>query len=160
MRWLAVLAASLLVASLAGCVTAPPAPTIDSTEAKAQYQPAMDDLVEALESAYPTVDWTTDPDHGDRVLFGSSDEPCSLWLADQLAESLPDASGGWDNVMTVVNPVLETHGFSAISETDDIAGGFTGISSTDDAGSEFRIVDKAGTNISLEIDVTDTSCKD
>ena len=144
--------------ALSGCATAQPAaPTIDSTEAAAEYQPVMDDVLAALTEAYPSVIWSAG-DSTDRVLAGNSDEPCSLWLADQQAQDLPGAAGGWSEVMQVVNPVLEEHGFSTVTDEDSIDGGFTGISSRDETGAELRLVDKMSTEISLEIDVTDTGC--
>ena len=151
-------AATFALLALSGCVTAePPAPTIDSTTAAAEYRPVMDDVIAALTAAYPSVVWSTG-DSADRVLAGNSDEPCSLWLADQQADDLPGTAGGWSDVIETINPTLEEHGFSEITEEDSIDGGFTGISSRDATGAELRIVDKLGTEISLEIDVTDTGC--
>jgi len=150
--------AAVALLALAGCGTPEPAaPTIDSTEAAAEYQPVMDDILATLTAAYPTVTWSTG-DSSDRVLAGNSDDPCSLWLADQQADDLPGAAGGWSDVIDALNPTLERHGFSEITEEDSIDGGFTGISSRDATGAELRIVDKTSTEISLEIDVTDTGC--
>ena len=159
-RFIRLASLAVLATALAGC-SSPAAPTLSASDASAKYQPVMDALVETLSSEFAAPTWATDPDKGERILSGGDDEPCGLWLANEVAsESLPQAAGDWSAVMDAINPVLEDNGFDKITDTEDMSGPGSAIASTDDAGARILIADLNPTVITLEIHVTDTGCRD
>ena len=157
-RNVATAAGVLLALGLAGCSGASPAATIDSSEAASTYSSVIADLSARLAETEADSTWTIDPEGDD---LGSTADGCSLWLADATSDDFTVTdTGDWASLIDAVNPVLEEHGFPAVTEEDDIKGGYRGIRSVDDAGAELRILAKSETQITLEVPVTDTECDD
>lgn len=154
MRRVLPLVAGLSVAALAlaGCAGAP---TLDSSAASTQYTPFLAEVLNALETKYPEVEWTTGAEQSVQAKSGG----CVLWLPTQEStSSLPEVAGDWNSVMDTLNPLLQENGFSLINDTEELSGPGSAIASTDGSGARLLIGDLKPMAITLEVPVTDTDC--
>jgi hypothetical protein len=155
-RSVAVLGVMALVTMVLSACSATPAP-VSAADASASYPVVLIDVQSALRSEYPGVVWqqaTTD-----EAEVVPDDDGCLLVLPTLRSDSsLWAEAGGWQAVMTVVNPVLEKHDFATVSSEDSLDGGWTGISSSDDHEAEIRFIDKDYTEISLSVPIQTEDC--
>jgi len=140
-RWVG--AALLAVGVLASCSTGsddePAEPTPGLESATTHYTAAYDDVVDALEQSVPGVGWTAK----DRfpLIAEQPDGRCQLFLAESLGEGdLYEPSDGLTDLAATLDPVLDEHGFSPLSEVIyPENGGDVYVTATDPAGWELKV---------------------
>jgi hypothetical protein len=149
-------AAALLlvgIAALSGCGGS--SQPMDADAAIAHYGSVSSDLVDAFRDAYPAVAWDTSGTTRPSDASGSCRLHLATWASDP---SLVESAGDWDAVRDLAARVLEDHGFGALSQPEDRAGGWRVASSSDGSGAVVELSDKGETKVQLRVPLPDGEC--
>lgn len=150
-RGLAILApAALLLGGCTGAPTPAPASTLEPADALTTYSRVQEDLVAALggRDLWEVADGNLSGDDG----------TCTLVLPRATTPRELATGGTLDDVAAAVDPVLDDHGFSALSEADAVDGGAIEADAGDDAGAVVTISSEQTSRLQLTVPVDPSGC--
>lgn len=148
----AVAVAGLIFAS--GCSAVEPKEIDDGVKV---YRALSTELVEVLAAKYPQVAWQRDGE--DSLEPAEKPGVCEYHAARYRSpDALDQVSPQFTGLMPVINPVLEKHGFSKVTELKKVPGGWTVIESKDATGAVLDISAKGSASLSLDATLAANDC--
>lgn len=172
-RWIGATAVAILLV-VGGCSEPPPGPigpipkpspepvsvvpTMSPAQAYDRYQALLDEIHLALETEYPDIQWRTL--RADPELTLQPDGRCILLLEPFTSSASIAAIGeGYEALRPALDPILESYGFTPLSQTQSINADVFVIS-IDTEGAEFSLNSDGGgyTHYRLDVPVDSATC--